>query len=227
MFRCFCITVRPKNGLHAEYADAIEKYIRKQSYYVYNYEKEHEARHIHAQIWFETAVRKTNIQTALKRIAQKWDPEWSPASRKVLVSGVKVGYSDAFFEEYIQKDGQVSMDNWKPPSDTALYYPTQDEQDKVLARAACKDSFFHHLSELWYENNPSYEVHQFTNVDIAEFLYIQMFQAKTIAVIKADKHRKETAKALLHYIFPFDSDWKSTMLTDKDIETYNLLNQQN
>ena len=109
MFRCFCITVRPKNGLHGEYAAAIEKYIRKQSYYVYNYEKEHEARHIHAQIWFEEACRKTNIQTALKRIAEKRDPDWSPASRKVLVSGVKIGYSDAFFEEYIQKDGQVSF----------------------------------------------------------------------------------------------------------------------
>lgn len=224
MFRCFCITVRPKNGLHGEYAAAIEKYIRKQSHYVYTYEKEHEARHLHAQIWFEEASRKTNIQTALKRIATRLDPDWSPASRKVLVSGVKIGYSDAFFEEYIQKDGQVSMDNWNPPIDTSPYYPTQSEQDKVLARSTCKDAFFHHLSELWHENNPSYEVHQFTNIDIAEFLYIQMFQAKTIAVIRDAKQRKQVATCLLHYIYPFDTDWKSTVLTDKDIEVYQLLN---
>ena len=225
MFKSYCITVNPRGGLHGEYAEAVEKYIRKQSYYVYNYEKEHEARHIHAQIWFEEAVRKTNIQTALKRIAEKRDPNWDASSRKVLVSGVKIGYSDAFFEEYIQKDGEVKMENWNPPDDTSKYYPSQEEQDKVLARSTCKDAFFHHLKELWHENNPDYEVHQHSNIDIAEFVYIQMFQAKTITVIRDDKQRKQVAKALLHYIYPYEADWKSMVLTEKDIEIYKLLNQ--
>jgi len=223
MFRSYCITVRPKNGLHGSYAEAIEKYIRKQTYYVYNYEKTDEARHIHAQIWFEEAVRKTNIQTALKRIAEKQDPDWGPASRKVLVSGVKIGYSDAFFEEYIQKDGQVQMENWNPPTDTDQYYPTEEEQSKAQAKANCKDSYFFHLKELWHENNPGYDLHQFTNVDIAEFYYQQMFQAKTIAVIRDAKQRKQISKALNHYIYPYEFAWKEMVLSDKDIELYQLL----
>ena len=47
----FCITVRPKNGLHNEYDEAVMKYIKKQNYGAYVHEMEDEARHLHAQIW--------------------------------------------------------------------------------------------------------------------------------------------------------------------------------
>ena len=78
----FCITVRPKNGLHNEYDEAVMKYIKKQNYGAYVHEMEDEARHLHAQIWL-TPQRENHdinsIRKALFRIGQKFDPDWSPS----------------------------------------------------------------------------------------------------------------------------------------------------
>lgn len=224
-FKSFCITVRPKAGLHGSYAEAIEKYIRKQKYFVYNYEKEDEARHIHAQIFFDDPVRKSNIQTALKRIAEKHDENWNPASRKVLVSGVKIAYSDNFMDNYITKDSEVEMLNWNPPVDTEPYYPTKEEQEKVKAKANAKDQYFHRLSELWNEKNKDYIIHINTLKDIGLFIYDQMFVDKTIPVVRDDRQRKQIVKAAMHYIYPYNTLVNSYMFTQEDLNFFE--NNQN
>lgn len=223
-FKSFCITVRPRNGLHGGYAEAVEKYIRKQIHYVYTYEKEEEARHIHAQIWFDEPVRKANIQTALKRIAEKHDKDWSAPARKVLVSGVKIAYSDNFMDNYITKDGEIDMDHYNPPDDTEKFYPTKEEQEKAIAEAECADKTFHKLKQIWELENPEYIEHQKTLKDIGLFIYKLMFETKVIAVIKDDRQRKQLVKALTHYIFPYNQSAVSYMFTQEDQNLFNNIN---
>ena len=224
-FKSYCITVRPKAGLHGSYAEAIEKYIRKQKYFVYNYEKEDEARHIHAQIFFDDPVRKSNIQTALKRIAEKHDKDWDPASRKVLVSGVKIAYNDNFMDNYITKDSEVETLNWNPPADTEDYYPSEAEQNAVQARANARDQYFHRLSELWHLRYPDYTVHSNTLKDIGLFIYDQMFIDRMIPVIRDDRQRKQIVKAAMHYIYPYNMSVNSYMFTQEELNYFE--NNQN
>ena len=224
-FKAFCITVRPKRGLHGVYAEAVEKYIRKQAYYVYNYEKEDEARHIHAQIFFEEAVRKSNIQTALKRIAEKHDIDWSPAARKVLVSGVKIAYNDNFIDNYITKDNEVSMENYNPPSNTDEYYPTEEEQKKAIAQASVADKYFNAILNMWnVEHDDEYKVSPQTLQDVGHFIYKLMFVDKVIPVISDTKRRKDIVKAATHYLFPYYQSWRYFMFTEAEIANFDIIN---
>lgn len=216
-YKSYCITVRPKNGLHGDYAAAVEKYIKKQQYFVYQYEKEDEARHIHAQIFFDDAVRKSNIQTALKRIAEKHDSDWSPASRKVLVSGVKIAYNDNFMDNYITKENSmISMEAYNPPPSTDEYYPSEAEQAAAQQAANAVDNQLHKLKVIWDTHNPDYKEHQKTLKDIGLFVYKIMFDDKVIPVIQDDRRRKQLVKALTHYIYPYNQSASNYMFTQED-----------
>lgn len=216
-FKSFCITVRPRNGLHGEYAEAVEKYVRKQKWFVYNYEKEAEARHIHAQIFFEEAVRKSNIQTALKRIAEKHDKDWSASSRKVLVSGVKIAYNDNFMDNYITKENEtIPMDQYNPPPNTEEFYPSEAEQNAAIAAANAADSLMHSLKCKFEEKYPDYQQHQKSLKDIGLFIYELMFVDKEHPVIADDRRRKQLVKALTHYIFPYNQGVNNYMFTMED-----------
>lgn len=220
-FKSFCITVRPKDGLHGEYAAAVEKYIKKQQYFVYQYEKEAEARHIHAQVFFEEPVRKSNIQTALKRIAEKHDKNWNAASRKVLVSGVKIAYNDNFMDNYITKENStISMEAYNPPPSTDEYYPSEAEQAAAQQAANAADNHFHKLKCLWETHYPDYTEHQKTLKDIGLFIYKLMFDDKVIPVITDDRRRKQLVKALTHYIYPYNQSPTSFMFTQEDIAAF-------
>ena len=220
-FRSFCITVRPKGGLHGEYEEPVVKYIRKQSNYVYTFEKEAEARHIHAQIFFEEPVRKSNIQTALKRIAEKHDKDWSASSRKVLVSGVKIAYNDNFMDNYITKDGDIDIQNYSPPDSTEEYYPSQEEQAAAIAQANATDQRFHRLKQLWDLSHEDYIEHQKSLKDVGLFIYKLMFEDKVIDVIADDRRRKQLIKALTHYLFPYNQSVNNYMFTQEDQEMFN------
>lgn len=227
-FKSFCITVRPKDGLHGEYAAAVEKYIKKQQYYVYQYEKEAEAKHIHAQIFFEEPVRKSNIQTALKRIAEKHDNNWGAASRKVLVSGVKIAYNDNFMDNYITKEnGTIAMDQYNPPPNTEEFYPSEAEQSAAQAAANAADNHFHKLKTLWELHNPDYSEHQKTLKDIGLFIYNLMFVDKVIPVIQDDRRRKQLAKALTHYIFPYNQSAVNYMFSQEDVAAFQNIQDPN
>lgn len=219
-----CITVRPKNGLHNEYSMAIEKYLRKQQYSIFVYEMEAEARHLHAQMWGKYKIN--NVRKALFRIAEQHDPDWSPASKKVLSQGVKFAYNDYFHEHYLTKDNKpvhVSI-----PEDTKIYYPSLAEQEEIRRKATrVADAYFDHLKTEWIERNPEYEYHQFTNIDISKFYYDMMFKDKVIAVIRDDRQRKQNTKCLLHYIFPGHASKLDMTLSQKDIDEYMLFKSSN
>ena len=221
----FCITVRPLDGLHGDYDDAIMKFIQKQNYGVYVHEMEDEARHLHAQIWLTTDREQhkiDNIRKALFRIGQKYDPNWSPAAKKVLSKGVKYAYSNYFVEKYMTKDNTIEYDC--RPENPDDYYPSLEEQEEAKKKATrVADAYFDHLAREWNEHYPDYEFNFHTTIfDVAKFYYDLMFKEKKIAVIRDDKARKQNAKCLLHYLFPHQQSIMELVMTKEDREQYLL-----
>jgi len=219
MYRAYAITVRPKNGLHGAYAEELEKKIKKHSHYVYNYEEENEARHLHGVLFYEEPKRKSDIQKLLKRIAEKHDPNWGPASQKVLSGGVKIAYNDGWMDNYIQKDSEA--ENYQPPDNTDEYYPTQEEQDKVLNRATAKDSYYNNLKEMWGNKELIGDTHIESTVEIGKWYYDQMYKSKTIPVISDPKRFKQNIKALASYLYPDIFYSLEKILTAEETLKYN------
>lgn len=222
-YRSFAITVRPQQGIvkDSELEQELIKYLRKKIYYAYVFEKEHEARHLHAQIWLDVSTRKDDIQKTLKRIQGKYDPNWSPASQKVLVSGVKIAYNDSFADNYMNKENEAV---YNPPNDTTEYYPTEEEQEKVRNKANAVDRHFHHLKELFEEDNIELDVIHAKALDqISQWYYKVMFKDKKIQVVIDDKRRKQTVKCLLHYIYPAVCYARDLNLTKEDKEQIEII----
>lgn len=221
----FAITVRPKNGLHKEYDTAVIKWIKKQKYGAYVHEMEDEARHLHAQIWIDETRQKdrNDIRKALFRIAEKYDPDWSGASKKVLSQGVKYAYNDDFVDKYCTKENEIEY--MKMPLDTSIYYPTPEEQEEIKRKATrVADAYFDHLKREWEEQNPEYEYNYIeTPYHVGKFYYDLMFKEKKIAVVRDDRSRKQNAKCLLHYLFPHSQSIMDMILTKEDSEKYLML----
>lgn len=226
-FKSFAITVRPRNGLHGEYETRIVNWIKKQSYWVYNFEKEAEARHIHAQIFCESEKRLGDVQRVLKRIAIEVDPTWDAPSQRLLVQGVRVAYNDDFIDTYIRKDSEIPEEYYNCPADTSLYYPPPGEQQAVMDKKNAKDQFFHSLKVLFEENNPDYQPHQNTLKDVGYFVYNMMFVDKKVMVITDDRRRKQTIKALFHYLFPYHDSVSEYIFTAEDQASIKLIDQMN
>lgn len=224
-YKSYAITIRPRNGLHNDLDDAVVKWITKYPFYRYVYEKEGEARHLHAQIWLANPIQIDSVRKAYYRLANEHDPDFSAAAKRVACNGIKIAYNE--WLEYLTKENiPIQKLPTNPPPSHESWYPSKEEQEKAqrsVDRNA--DAYFHRLRELWLEDNPDYETHQFTNVDVATFYYKLMFEDKKIAVVRDPKMRKNNAKALLHYIFPNQFAILEMVLTDKDIEIFNLLKE--
>jgi len=125
-------------------------------------------------------------------------------------------------DNYITKEGgEISMEAYNPPDNTDEFYPSLEEQAAVQAAANAADNQFHSLLTKWEEKNPNYIEHQKTLKDIGLFIYELMFVDKVIPVIVDDKRRKQLAKALTHYIFPYNQSAVNFMFIQEDIAAFN------
>lgn len=235
-YRSFAITIRPPSGLtpESEYEKRILSYIKKAEHWVYAFEMEGEARHIHAQIWFTDPRNINDIRKTFFRIGEENDCDWSFAAKKVTSKGIKIAYNDDFID-YIHKqytdddDGYDQFIQANIPPDTSLYYPSKEEQEQVMAKAAINkaaDPYFARLKHLWELENPDY-VFTFTKtelIDIPHFYFKQMFELKTIPVIRDAKNRKASCKCLYYYIFPVYQT--QAMITLNEAEYLDEYNKQ-
>lgn len=215
MFRSFCFTHRPKNGVEAggPLETRIIKWCQKQPHYFLCAEKEDEARHLHGQVWLDVPREKGAITKTFQRIYQ--DLEHTPAEIKVMKMGVKIAYDCNFVENYLSKEDNILLND--PPANEADYYPSQYEQDKVKAKADAVDKKFHRwsedLQEYACENQLDFPI---SLKDVAIFLGYMMFDAKKYQVIVDDKARKQNTKCLHAYV---NSKFSLKMfLSDKDYE---------
>ena len=215
------MTIRPKSGVKGDYEEAMTKYLKKQEYSAYVFEGEHESRHIHAQIWLSQPRRKNDVQKQLCRIAERTDPDWSQASRKVLVSGVKVAYNNSYLDNYMTKDGD--HEHYNVPDKPDDFYPTQSEQEAVMARANAKDEFYHHLQELWGDKDLETTHPLLQLEEVSEWVFEQMYVKKTIKTIPDTKRRKLLVQNLYYYLYPHNSGHQDWMLEAGTLEQINIL----
>ena len=204
-FKSFGFTVRPKNGLKTDLEDALRKWILKQPFYAYNIEMEDEARHLHAQVWYDEPKSKGDLTKALFRIQSRYDDDWGNASKKVLSSGVKIAYNDKFME-YMSKDSPLIEDC--PPDCTDDFYPSEDEQNAVMERSRASDARYHRFlimfkESTWYsEESAELDAgHISGKARVADWLFDAMFISKTIPVVQDNRIRCQMITSLTFYCY--------------------------
>lgn len=222
-FNSFCITIRPKNGIPCggPLENAIIAKCKKYDYSYAVAEMEDEARHIHIQIWIEKSSEKGTIARAWERIQEKFDPEWSPAAKKVLRSGIRIAYDDNFYQKYLDKGGTLMFE--KTPVEREKYYPNLDWQQTQIEKANSVDKKFHRWKcefESWLEENQP--KHCITEIDkelVAIFMADMMFVKKKWVVVTSSRARKENCECLHAYIN--GNKYKSaSMFLDDDINPF-------
>ena len=219
-FNSYAFTIRPRSGVGEEIQFKFEKFLTKNfKYYFLCAEKEDEARHLHGEVWFEKSRKKGDFVKSLKRVHERCDPEWSPASVKGLASGVKIAYSKEWIEDYLTKEDDWILNN--PPDYEDKYYPSQEEQESVKAKANAVDHTFHHWSELYKESE--YSQLPLSTENVAKWFHDAMFVSKKIKVQVDPKKRIQNRDCLYQYIKANPQSWKSTFQSKAEADYEKLV----
>lgn len=204
MNKSYCITVRPLGGLTPDTELAIVKWLKMQPHHFSCAEKTDEARHLHAQIWFEEPRARGDVCKAIQRICERTIPDWNEAQKKVLRYGVKIAYSDWYLDYLSDNEAKTGTElgiilTDSPPEITLGYYPTEEEQQllKDTANAVDKQLFkYEQQFLLWAETiAPPY-----SKAQIATWLCNQMFVSRTIMVVRDPRLRKNLCISLHAYV---------------------------
>lgn len=165
--------------------------------------EEAEARHLHAQCWFDQPKSKGDINKHLDRICARTVPDWDAAQKKVLRSGTRIGYSD-WYLDYLAENEEKSEPTRcmfeNVPEVTVDYYPTEEEQDSVMRKKNAVDQRYADLAEKFREWVKPEELERVTREDVALFLNDAQFCSKTICVLKDKRTRIDVTKNLTAYL---------------------------
>lgn len=213
MSRSFAFTVRPISGVAPD--SDLEKSFRKLFIKYPGFlvaEKSDIERHLHGQLFFQNPRTKSDFNRDFPvKLCKKHLIDWSPQQERVLKMGTKIAYSNDFYTEYTNKgDSELLEDNFPP--DATDFYASQDEQDKIKARANAKDAKYHHLAEL-YQNSENSCVPTYENV--AKWLYSAMFVEKTIKCVEDKRKLFQVVNTLTEYLNADISRWEDYMLPEK------------
>ena len=146
-YRSFGITLRTKVGINEGHIKDFERWLKKQDYYAYVFEKENEERHIHAQIWLEKPRTKGNVKKRLdEHIIKNYEREDYVLQ---YAAKPKIAYNNEFLDCYCSKENAFELYN--PPPDDIIYdfYPSEEEQEEVQKRAKSKNGWLLELESLW------------------------------------------------------------------------------
>lgn len=154
--------------------------------------------HAHAQVWNESPSRKGDLfGTAFKQKILKYAPTAQVIGNRGALNS-EIAYNDVFVE-YMEKDIVKELYS-KLPQLTDKYYPSKEEQEKVMAKANAVDQKYHNLlvefkeSEYWVNEHWTPTLH-----DCGIFLSDMMFNKKKIRVVEDPKRKRELCKGLYHY----------------------------
>jgi hypothetical protein len=209
-FRSFAVTYRPRGGITDEAVQALHKWLQ-DKYYFAVLEKQLDERHIHFQLWFDEPKRRVDIDKQVKRIAKRTNHTWDDAQAKVSVL-VKVAYND-WYLYYLQENDLKTDDpnilGQNIPGDTVDYYPSEEEDAKMKARATAKDPFYHELMEKWEIFKEERELTgPFSLRDIALYLHHRQFIAKDMKVTTDSKRSRALCRTLHTYLTgEFHQEW--------------------
>jgi len=149
-FKSFGFTLRTKVGIKDAHIKEFERWLKKQPYAVYVFEKENDERHIHGQVWYDTPRTRGNIKKPLDRhIINNYEKDEFVLRYS---TNVRIAYNNEFLDEYLQKEN--SFEYYNPPDDSMIYdyYPTEETQEHIQAKAKSKNGWLLELEQLWKEH---------------------------------------------------------------------------
>lgn len=213
------MTISTTEPVEGEGQKKIYEWLKKQPYcyaIIEGGEEKEQKRHLHAQCWYDTPREKGTLTKPLKRIIECHFPEstYDIAIKK----GLKIAYNDDYLEKYMTKDiTELLIDNI--PAARADYYPSKEEQDKVVKKANVVDHRFNRLEDLFCEwiqgkDEPTGFFEQ--KVVVARFLADMMYVSRKIKVITDKKAKTQLCNSLTRYIhsigciddFLTEEEWK-------------------
>ncbi len=219
-YRSWCITIRPRDGLSDKTLEAAKKWLSKLTYSFAVLEMQNEARHLHAQIWFDEAKVRGDICKQIQRICERTIDDWDDAQKKVLRNGVRIAYSDWYLDYLAENDlknsPNIILEN--PPDRTLDYYPTEEEQQNIQTMTTAVDPRF---ASLEIKFNDWVGEREISLKSVSQFLAIQMFQDRTIKVLLHQRDRKALAVSLLAYVQKSNDIY---LFMDKDKSSKNIEN---
>lgn len=200
----FAITIRPRHGIAPDtpLEKRLLKWFEKLTYSSVCFEKQDEARHLHAQVWYdEKDKKKGDLMKGLRdRICKDEIIDWDTSQKQKCV---KICYAyNSWFENYCkdnEEKGEPTDIRWiNAPLDELPYYPSEEEQSAIQAKANAADPRFYGYEEKWKSINgdrlpkDTYET--------AAFLFDLMFKFRTIPVVIDKKARCNIAECLYNYL---------------------------
>lgn len=206
MYKSYAFTIRPKNGINDKLIQHTIRWLEKQDYGFLVQEMADQAAHLHGQIWINNPRVKGTVQLSLEKIQERTDPDWCPASKKVLRRGVKIAYSASFTEDYLSKEDNILYNN--PPEDEQQFYPSTAEQQAVQAACKAADKKLHQLSVMYDEYKSNLNPDTDSKYKIAIFLYRQWYCEKTLPTCQNIRYEKELLRKLHHYVYPSPQGFK-------------------
>ena len=187
--------------------------------------------HLHAQIWSMNGWLKGNIVKAMETRAKRCVEGWDSKQKETQSNGVEIGYNDWYLhylldndEKKLSGDASVVLLN-NPPDDTEPYYPTEEEQDRVKAKANAKDQLMHSWLELWNEYGEDHKVKEDMNIwnipgcsllCVGTFCSDIWFKLKLKPTCKNVRDQRDFVKRLHSYIKGYCLD--EDLLGPKDLE---------
>lgn len=215
-YRSFGFTVSTKEQITKDTATHayIEEWVKNHEFGMAIIEKSKGGSlHAHGQVFLKTATTKDSIRKHFRKNILRLNP----LSNKFAVD-FSLAYNDDFINNYLNKDDfQWEICKYLP-EESRPYYPTEEEQAKVMAKHNAKDAYYHMLKELWGDKELLASTHIERHTEIAFWLYDQMFVERTIPTIADDRKRKQTVKTLIHYLYPHKFDVEGYMLTAAETE---------
>lgn len=199
MFRSYCLTIRPRDGISDETVEQFKKWFTKCDYASAVLEMADESRHLHAQIWTNTPKARGDICKAAQRICERSVKDWDNAQLKVLRSGVKIAYSD-WYLDYLEENDLKEPPNIiysKVPALTMDFYPTEEDQTNLQTLKTSVDPRFANLE---IQCKAFLGERSVTLTSVAMFLADAMFVSRTIKVIIQQRDRLALHRSLYAYI---------------------------
>lgn len=219
------VTFRPRHGVDNKLEAAIMKYVKNQDYSLVVAEKEDEERHLHIQFWWDIAREIGTITRWAIRCQSTHDPTWDHASESLLKKGIGHCYNDDFMDNYLAADNPDKLGDAREvlykriPKDTRPYYPSQEDQDKALIIKHAKDKQFTKMA-IEFSQTVTDEL-PVTVQQVASFLSDQMFEKKTMYVLKGEKQKRELCYSLYFFINGSSQESCESFLKPEDKPDWN------
>lgn len=203
-YRSYAITISTVEPVEGEGQSTLVKWLKKQDYAYAVIEgglgKDQE-RHLHAQVWYNEGREKGTLNKALKRIIEKYFPE----SKSHIAIKLKIAYNNDFLEKYMKKDITELLINKIPDEENIKeFYPSEEEQNKVLLKSKIVDHKMNHLEELFYEWVGD-EVEPTSNLQkkaqVSRFLSDMMYKSRKIKVPTDMKIQRNLCTVFTNYLW--------------------------